>query len=170
VNTEIRFSSRSSDIRTAIFIALLAFSLPQTVVGQRSRGSKGICAMPIRSGTWQSARDWRDSTAYSARPSTIVGQIVTVDGQPLSFAQARLQDSLTARLASRRGAAANEAGYFHLDSVAPGSYFLRVSALGYQSQWHELRVAGAGSDTLCIRLRAMPVQLMPVSPTKRGSR
>jgi len=123
----------------------------------------------IRSGTWQSARDWRDSTAYSARRSTIVGQVLTVDGQPILHSYAALQDSLTRRSSDRR-VATTPTGQFRFDSVAPGAYFLRIWALGYQAQWHELRVLAAGSDTLCIRLRALPIQLAPLGPAGRGAR
>lgn len=60
-------------------------------------------------------------------------------------------------------------GVFRFDSLPPADYVLSVRSLGYQRQWHAVRVLGGGSDTLCVRMRTIPMGLAPVVPTKKES-
>jgi hypothetical protein len=104
-----------------------------------------------------------DSLAWTRRPGRIYGQIVNDVGIPLSNSSVvllrRLADTVPVR-----GSLSDASGVFRIESVTPGEYVLAVRSLGFQRQWQEVRVLGAGSDTLCIRLRSMPIEPAPLGP------
>jgi hypothetical protein len=62
------------------------------------------------------------------------------------------------------GVLADSLGYFRLPETPPGWYRVRVMAIGFLRQEHQVRLAGGIPDTLCLRLRAMPLQLAPTAP------
>src|SRR5687768_13210135 len=57
----------------------------------------------------------------------VKGQISTADGKPAGFVTVGLQEITLATLA-------NEDGHYRLNRVKPGTYTLRVSAVGLESQ------------------------------------
>jgi hypothetical protein len=55
--------------------------------------------------------------------------------------------------------------YFHFDSITPGTYQLRLWALGYAGQVHEVRVIAGVTDSLCfimtpVQWRRSEIQLL----------
>ena len=106
-------------------------------------------------------RPYNDTIAHSGRPARVVGQVVDVLDRPVVRSMVILQRGLTpaARIAA---VLSDSLGRFELDSVTPDEYVLNVRGIGYQQQWHSLRLVGAASDTICVRMRAMPIGLAPV--------
>ena len=106
-----------------------------------------------------------DPLAWTGRPAYLAGQVVNYAGRPLP-AVVRVFRNLTDSVPVR-AISVDARGVFRLDSLAPDNYVLAVRGLGYQAQWHELQLPGAGSDTLCIRLRPRPIELAPVVPVRK---
>lgn len=70
--------------------------------------------------------------ARSQQGYNISGEIICLEkGEAIAFANVALFDTAHAVIVS--GAAGNESGMFSMPGVAPGSYSLQVSALGYES-------------------------------------
>jgi hypothetical protein len=86
---------------------------------------------------------------------------------PLADSDIRLLRKLTDSIPVR-AVRANGRGVFQLDSLPPADYVLSVRRIGYQTQWHALQLQGNFSDTLCLRLRLMTVELEPVVPVRKS--
>ncbi|MBW6537510.1 MAG: TonB-dependent receptor [Mariniphaga sp.] len=72
---------------------------------------------------------------------TISGEIISAEnGEAVAFANVALFDSAQNRILN--GAAGNEAGNFILNDVAPGTYQMQVSALGFESLIHKVEMNG----------------------------
>ncbi|HKK78441.1 MAG TPA: carboxypeptidase-like regulatory domain-containing protein, partial [Phaeodactylibacter sp.] len=65
--------------------------------------------------------------------TTIKGTVTGPEGEPLVGANISLQPS-------KRGAATDQQGQFSIREVAPGSYTLKASYIGYQSQEQPVEV------------------------------
>lgn len=61
----------------------------------------------------------------------VFGQVTTVAGQPIPFANVLLLKSLDSSLV--QGALTDEKGLYRLETTSPGVYQLRISSLGYQT-------------------------------------
>jgi hypothetical protein len=67
---------------------------------------------------------------------TISGNIISAEnGETVAFANVALFDSAQNRIL--KGTAGNETGNFILKNVAPGTYQIQVSALGFESWKYE---------------------------------
>jgi outer membrane cobalamin receptor len=78
----------------------------------------------------------------SAQPGfTISGEIVSVENnEAVAFANVALFDSTRTQIID--GAAGNETGNFILNNVAPGTYQIQVSALGFESWTKKMKMRG----------------------------
>jgi outer membrane cobalamin receptor len=78
----------------------------------------------------------------SAQPGfTISGEIVSVENnEAVAFANIALLDSTRTQIID--GAAGNETGKFILKDVAPGTYLIQISAVGFESWTKKMRMRG----------------------------
>jgi hypothetical protein len=120
----------------------------------------------LSNGTALRVRLYDDSLAYTNHLGRLQGQIVNSAGVPLQYSAVALFRQLTDSNPVRR-AGFNAHGVFRLESLPPAQYILSVRSLGYQQQWHAVRVLGAADDTLCVRLRSVPIDLAPVGPARK---
>ena len=72
---------------------------------------------------------------YQHAFSQVSGQLTTPTGQPIPFANVLLLTSTDSSLV--KATLSTETGTYQLESIAPGTYILRVSSVGYQP-WHSL--------------------------------
>ena len=138
-------------------------SSPPAVSGLQSP-SDPVCGPPgTRSGSPTRVLRHDDPRHARTAVSQVVGRVVDVDGVPLTDAQLSLrpEDGPDSR---RLGTRSDSLGQFALSASPPGWYRLRVHRLGFLQQEHQLRLAAGIPDTLCLRLRAMPVELAPTVP------
>ena len=152
-------------MRAVLAISLLIGLISSEAAGQIRRPQRFCDPGATYSGAPETARQWDDRTAYSGKPAQIVGQVVDVIGRPVPDAQLVLRDSLTDRV-DRGHAYSDQGGAFSFQKVSPRAYVIQVRRLGYQQQWHELQILSGGSDTLCFRLRFLPIEVAPVVPAK----
>ena len=106
-----------------------------------------------------------DEKSWS-RPARVAGQVVNYAGAPVTYADVRLLRKITDTI-PLRAARVDGRGVFQLDSIPPNDYVLSVRRLGYQTQWHALQLRGNFSDTLCLRMRFMTVELAPVVAARK---
>jgi hypothetical protein len=122
--------------------------------------SDPVCGTPgTQSGTWARMLPHDHPALASMVPSAVVGRLLSVEGYPVhGLVQLRREPPDTATI----GAATDSLGFFELRPVRPGRYRLRLRGLGYMEQEHRIYLVGGVADTLCVRMRAMPVGLAPV--------
>lgn len=93
----------------------------------------------------------------------VSGQLTTGAGQPVVFANVVLLKSVDSSFV--KGAVTDDRGTFRLDNLAPGSYTLRATSLGYET-WHstafELTAAHASQELGVQIMRADAKQLAEV--------
>jgi outer membrane receptor protein involved in Fe transport len=61
----------------------------------------------------------------------VSGRVTDTTGKPVPFATAALMQSTDSTIVN--SATANDTGIFHINSAQPGRYFLRITAMGYQT-------------------------------------
>ena len=149
--------------RVVVTLVFLALSNASSVEAQVRVPLERYCARSAN--TPPRMRQYDDSLIWTRRPARLAGQIVNQSGTPLPQSQvlllAKLRDTVPIR-----GAYTGPDGVFRLDSVPPGEYVLSIRRLGSQQQWHAVRLLGASADTLCIRLRHVPIDPSPVVPVR----
>lgn len=99
---------------------------------------------------------WDEHRAGSSEPARVVAEVVDIEGRPLPDASVWLQHGL-ARDPKALGAVTKADGRVSLGRIAPGTFVLHVQRIGFQAQWQTLELLSGASDTLCLRLRAMPM-------------
>jgi hypothetical protein len=151
--------------RVAATLVVLALSRAISAEAQAPTPLAGYCARPVNAAS--RTRPYDDSLAWTRRSALLVGQIVSEAGTPLPQSGVALLTNLRDSVPTRR-AYVDVQGVFRLDSLPPGEYVLSIRRLGYQQQWHAVRLLGASADTLCIRLRPAPIDPPPVVPARRA--
>lgn len=91
---------------------------------------------------------------------TIVGVVADSTGHPLVFASVALAGT-------RNGTLTDEQGRFRLDGVAPGSYTLEISMMGYVARSAKVTVLAGSETSINIALSATDVTVLDVT-TVRG--
>ena len=137
---------------------LLLFTIPFLACAHLASGQAKALAPPCApdgSGETPPGRFSSDTLNESSRPATLVGRVVSERGVPLAQSVLALQRSFYYQ-EGERGTRADKDGLFRLDSVPPARYILVIRAIGYASQWHELELRAAATDSICIHLRANP--------------
>ncbi len=76
--------------------------------------------------------------AFAQQLSTIKGKVTTIDGKPVAYVSVGLKGK-------GQGNVSNDSGLFEIGKVKPGSYTLKVSAVGIKSVEKEIIVT-AGQD------------------------
>lgn len=95
------------------------------------------------------------TTPAAAQDATLRGFVTDAsDGRPLELANVVVIDD-----AGVRGAATDQDGLYVLRGIAPGSYLLRVSALGYETSEDSLQLAPGDVRTVNLDLAPTDVQL-----------
>lgn len=70
----------------------------------------------------------------------ISGELISTEsGKAIAFANVALSD--TAKAGILGGAASNEAGIFNINNIVPGTYYLLISALGYESHLEKVALS-----------------------------
>ncbi len=91
----------------------------------------------------------------AAQTGTIQGQITDADSQPLP--------GLSVALAgTTQGDITNLGGKFTITDVAPDTYQLVISGVGYQTKQRSVQVSSGETQRLTVRLRASLTQLQEV--------
>ncbi|HJP62841.1 MAG TPA: TonB-dependent receptor [Mucilaginibacter sp.] len=75
----------------------------------------------------------------------VSGRVADTTGRPVPFATAALMRSADSAIVN--SAAVNDTGIFRLDGTQPGKYFLRITAVGYQTYRSAVFDIGQGQQT-----------------------
>jgi hypothetical protein len=129
-----------------------------------------ICAPPgTRSGTEAKRREYHDPLWNSTRPHSLVGEVVNIEGVPLDGVLIRVvgpSPKTTVAASSVTGAD----GRFAFTDLPFARYVLELKRIGFFRQQHDIEAIPAGSDSICVRLRAQGSRLGPVGIGYEGSR
>lgn len=98
---------------------------------------------------------WAEVEGLGEGYGGVHGRVYSLDGDPVGGVQVSIEGT-------RLGALSNISGQFRIDSVAAGYPVLKVALIGYGTQWHQLSVATERTDTLCLVLRPVWIELAAV--------
>ena len=146
-------------LQSVILVAVVACARGAQV---RAQSVPSLCA-PGGRGETPSPRMWNDTLNRSARPAELVGRIISVTGAPVGHAAIALQRSLRGDSTAVR-TWVDSTGTFRFAAVSPAMYILRVQAIGFGQLWQTVALRPAASDSVCIRLRPAPADLVPGVP------
>jgi len=124
-----------------------------------SAGSTGSAGATDSPGTTASAPATRSGeatgSAGAAGSGTIRGTVSDEAGRPVAYAVVMVRFT-------GWDAISREDGSFEIARVAPGSYTIETSRIGYEPARHEGVVVEAGVTTICdLRLRSKPASTLP---------
>jgi hypothetical protein len=155
-------------MKSLLFVSLLFRAL--TSLASQPLPRREICGVSgTRSGAVGRMIPWDEHRAGSSEPAQVLAEVVDIEGRPLPNASVWLQHGF-ARDPKARGAVTKGDGRVSLNRVAPGTFVLHVQRIGFQAQWQTLELLSGASDTLCLRLRAMPMAPPGLSLNGRGRR
>ncbi|MCC7132100.1 MAG: carboxypeptidase-like regulatory domain-containing protein, partial [Gemmatimonadales bacterium] len=103
------------------------------------------------------------ATAGAAQQGASIAGRVSDAGTAQPIPAARLQLAQTGQIV-----ATGQDGRYSFRGVAPGSYELRVIAVGYQSQKRTVSVTAGGTETVDFSLTAVPFTLEEIVTTATG--
>lgn len=98
--------------------------------------------------------------AQAQSPSKIVGVVKDSIGSPVAYASVALKST-------NKGTTTDVDGNFTLTDIAPGTYNVEVSAVGYETYSHDLTISGESVEPLSVSLKAMPLFLNEIVVTSR---
>jgi iron complex outermembrane receptor protein len=103
------------------------------------------------------------SSAFAQRFATVKGTITTSDGKPAEAVSIGLKGTTT-------GTMTDPDGHYQFNRVKPGTYTIKVSAIGLTSEEKEVTVTGGNTTVVDFTLNESANQLNEVSITDRRKR